>query len=191
VIGSAVSRRYATALFEVARGRGALDEVVGELEFVARLFEENEPFRRFLTHLRIPTPDKRRVLEEAFEGRLSGITLDFLRLVVDKGRTAHLPGMWEEFKRLADEERGICPVKVTSAAELDEDQLNALRTRLEELTGRRVRLSARVDPGVLGGVTVTVGDRVIDGSVKGRLDRLRGFLAGARAEARSRDEQGT
>ena len=93
-----------------------------------------------------------------------------------RGRIDHLPRVAAEFRRLDNARQGITIATATSAAPLDPDEVRALTARMEQFTGGRVELDLQVDPSLLGGLVVRVGDRLIDGSVRGRLERLRNQL---------------
>ena len=102
-------------------------------------------------------------------------------LLAQRGRLSSLPAVERQFKRLVDRERGIVPAAVSSAVPLEPAELEAIGARVRELTGSQVEITASVDPELIGGLTVRVGDRLIDASVRGRLERLRDRLvAGAR-----------
>jgi F-type H+-transporting ATPase subunit delta len=102
--------------------------------------------------------------------------MNLIGLMLRRGRIDQLPRIAAEFRRLDDARQGITVATATSAAPLTPDEQTALMGRLEQMTGGRVRLDVQVDPSLLGGLIVRVGDRLIDGSVRGRLERLRNRL---------------
>ena len=119
-------------------------------------------------------------LRDMLSDRVSPSVLNLVQLMLRRGRIEELPRVASEFRRLDDERQGIVHAAVTSAAELTQDEIRELTARLERSTGGRVALDVEVDPSLLGGLVVRVGDRMIDGSVRGRLERLRNqLLAGA------------
>jgi F-type H+-transporting ATPase subunit delta len=110
------------------------------------------------------------------KGLASDQTQNLIQLLLRRGRIEGLPRVAAEFRRLDDRRQGITHATATSAAPLTPDKVTALTERLERSTGGRVALDVQVDPSLLGGLVVRVGDRLIDGSVRGRLERLRNQL---------------
>lgn len=179
MIGQGVARRYAQALFELASERAVLEAVEADLEKVVTTIEKEPDLRKTLHHPLISVPEKTRLVEAVFGADLSGLALNFLRFVVRKKREAVLAAILDEYRRLVHAARGITDAQVVLAAPADEGRLAALREALERSTGRRVRLAVTVDPALLGGMVVQIGDRRIDGSLRGRLARLRQEIANA------------
>ncbi len=177
--GGSVARRYARALHELATARGAADETERELTWVAEKLEGEPELRRLLASPLVPVGEKKRIAVEAFSGFLSPLTLDFVLLLLDKKREAYFPAVLREFRRLVDAAANVADVELVLASPADEPFLQEFAQRLQEATGRRVRLRSSVDPGLIGGLVLRIGDRRIDGSLRGRLARLRAFIASA------------
>lgn len=171
-----LARRYAEALGSLALEQELLDKVEEELMAVRRTLLEEASFRRALENQMIDSEEKAQMIREAFAGRLSRITLNFLLLVVTKHRETYLDQMIEEFVAYANEKRGIVEVEVTTAASLTEAQAEAVAEKLSQVLGKRVRLSTREDQDLLGGVVARIGDLVMDGSVRTRLRALKESL---------------
>ena len=167
-----LARRYAQALGELAHEGGVLQEVESELISVQRALGEEQGFRRALESENVGTEEKSKLVREAFGGHLSRLTLNFLLLVISKRRESDLYDMIEEFKAYADEKRGIVEVELTTAQKLEEDQSQEISAKLSQVLGKQVRLTTREDQDLLGGIVARIGDMVMDGSVKTRLDRL-------------------
>ena len=169
---SAVST-YAGALFEAARERGELEEVLSDLgEFVAAL-RESEELRLFYYGGQVPERQKRRALDGLTEGMKTSTT-NFLKVLVDNGREEILEEVLGRYEQLVKEHLGRIDVGVTTAIELSEDQLDRLRERLGGvLEGREIILETRVDPDLIGGAVFRFGGRMMDGSIRGRLESLR------------------
>jgi F-type H+-transporting ATPase subunit delta len=176
---SSTARRYAEAAFEVAMRDGTLERWRAELDLAADVIGD----RRIVATLANPAiaGEKRAAtLGEMLGGHVSGPVLNLVQLMLRRGRIEDLPRVASEFRRLDDQRQGIVHASVTSAAELTQDEVKELTARLEQTTGGRISLEVEVDPSLLGGLVVRVGDRMIDGSVRGRLERLRNqLLAGA------------
>ncbi len=170
--GGKLPERYAEALFELASEKKVLDQVDGELQDLVGLLAQNKPFSIFLNHPGIEAENKKTALEKVLGGRVSDLTKHFLFLLIDHRRQNCLAAIQELFSELADKERGILRATVTGAAELTDDQIGRLKAKVESTTGKKVRMTAKVDPGLIGGLQLQIGDRVIDGSVATALVRL-------------------
>jgi len=168
-------RRYADAAFEIALRDGAVETWRKELDSAAEVSAETE-LGRVLANPAIPLDERVKVAEQVFAS-LSGPVRNLILLLVRRRRIEQLPRVAAEFRRLDDQRNGLTHATATSAAPLGADEIRAITARLEELTGGKVALETAVDPSLLGGVVVRVGDRLLDGSVRGRLERLRNQLA--------------
>jgi F-type H+-transporting ATPase subunit delta len=174
------ARRYAEAAFEIARRDGTLDRWADDLRLAADVAAVPE-VARVVDSPAIPFPERRRVIERLLGPRVDPAAFNLVLLLAQRGRASTLPAVAEEYRRLVRRERGIVAATVTSAVPLEPAEVEAIGARLRELTGAQVDLDRRVDPELIGGLTVRIGDRLIDSSVRGRLERLRGrIVAGAR-----------
>ena len=176
----AVDRRiegYAEALFDVARAEGLLDVVEHELYQVARVVEHNDELRTPLADQAIPSDRRQAIVEELLGGRgAANVTRSLVSFVVAAGRARDLPAIVDEFVQRAAAERDHEVAEVRSAIPLDGEQQRRLAEALSSATGKQVEVKVTVDPSVLGGLVARVGDRVIDGSVRNRLQQLRNAL---------------
>ena len=169
---SAVST-YAEALFEAARERDELEEVLEELQEFETALEESEELRLFFYGSQIPEREKRRAIDALTEG-MTLTTRNFLKVLSDNGREEIFEEILLRYEELVKEYLGKVEVAVTTAVELSEDQLDRMRERLgRSLEGREVILQTSVDPNILGGAVFRYGGRMIDSSVRGRLEGLR------------------
>ncbi|HEY7524613.1 MAG TPA: ATP synthase F1 subunit delta [Candidatus Limnocylindrales bacterium] len=169
------ARRYAEAAFEIAERDDSLDRWVEDLELAAGVAADERVARVFDD----PSlaPEKRNeVLTRLFGKRLARPALSLVRLLARRSRLDLLPAVAAEFRRLVNRRRGIVEAVVTSAAALSDSETDAVRSRVESMTGASVQLRAEVDPDLIGGLTVRVGDQLLDASVRGRLERLRDQL---------------
>lgn len=173
-----IAEVYARSLFEVAREHDALDRVRDELGEFAEALSEERNLQVFLFSPYFSSEEKkdgvRKIVSDADE-RL----VNFLELLAERHRMPALFRIKREFDSLWAEENKLLPVTVTSAVELDEGLVDEIGKRIEEQTGRTVELSANVDPDLLGGLMVRVGNMVLDATVRNRLERLRKQVAKA------------
>jgi F-type H+-transporting ATPase subunit delta len=164
---------YAQALLQVAKAEGSLDTVEDELFRVARTLEGNDNLRSALTDQAIPVDRRQGIVEDLLAGKASPVTTALVSFVVGAGRGRDLPAIIDRLVQEAAEERSETVAEVRSAIPLNEDQRTRLAAALSRATGKQVSVKVIVDPSVLGGVVSTVGDIVIDGSVRHRLDQLK------------------
>lgn len=167
---------YARAIFEVARSEGDLERVADELFRVARTFEGEHQLRQTLTDIAVPAEEKEKLLADLLRAKVSPHTLNVLKFVVGQGRARHLVEIADGLAQLAEEEFRREIAEVRSAIPLDEEQTQRLAEALGKATGKNVTVKVIVDPGVIGGILARVGDVVIDGSVRHKLEALREHL---------------
>ena len=166
------ARRYAEAAFEIAERDDSMEAWTAALAIAeGRLVEPQ--VMRLLSNPSVPTASRTDVLERIVGDDVTGAQRNLLVLMVRRGRFEQLPAVIREFRRLYRLREGIVEATVTSAAALDAAEVEALQARLEAITGKRIELSQAVDADLLGGLQVRVGDQLIDGSARGRLERLR------------------
>jgi len=168
-----VVRRYAQALFEAAGRAGQVDQVEEELRQIDQILRSSPQLMRAFQAPTIGGPRKVQLVRDIFSGRASELTVRFLCLAVRRRREGVLPRAYQEFHRLANEARGVIPVQVTAAVPLTGDEERSLAAALGRRTGKSVELRLAVDPEILGGLVVRMGDTVMDGSVRTRLRLLR------------------
>jgi F-type H+-transporting ATPase subunit delta len=171
-----VARSYAEALFELAQADDAAELYAGQLGEIVQLIESEADFRSFLETPRIELREKRQVLREVFEGKIPERLLRFLLVVVDKRRQRVLPEIAIEFNKLVDQQLGRLQVDVTVAEDPDAKARASIQKHLNTLFGVDVLPRFRADPRIIGGVVVRVGDRIMDGSIRHRLQGLRRSL---------------
>jgi F-type H+-transporting ATPase subunit delta len=167
---------YAGALFEIARAEGNLDEVEDELFRFARNLETSDELKSVLTDELVPAEKRLAIVEDLLGGKATSITAQLVALVVGTGRGRDLPAIIDRLVQRAAAAKNRTVAEVRSAVSLDADQQARLAAALANATGKEVELKVIVDPTVLGGLVATVGDTVIDGSVRTRLDQLTALL---------------
>ena len=193
---TALARVYAEAILQVAReqeaalGGDTVDEVRAELEGLGELYARNAGFRKLVTDPVIDSEERAASLERALRGRASDLVVDALGVMNRKGRLGLLPAVAEAYVEAHDRLRRRVAVRVTSAAPLTEDQRARLAAAVESAGGRTPTLRERVDPSILGGLIVQIGDRKADASVATKLHTLSAaLLARASRQIQSRQTQ--
>jgi F-type H+-transporting ATPase subunit delta len=167
-----VHRTYARALYEAARESGGVPEVRQQLsDFVASTHEVPE-LAGLLVSPKIDTRVKRAVLEDLLTGS-NPLVRNFLLLLVEKHRAGDLEEIAREFERLAASDEGRLDVELTTAFDLSDDEARTILEQIEKASGRQVDATRKVDPSLIGGIVLQVGSLRLDGSVVGRLNRLR------------------
>ena len=176
-----VAKRYAAALFGVALRDQVLDAVTADLELISRFLNEVPYLRAVLMQPLVSDERKNKVVVEAFGDRVTASSLSFLKLLIRKRREDLIPECIREFKALVAEHSGTVDAEAWTAVPMTLDQQQGLVLSLHALTGKKVRLRAEVDTDLVGGVVVRLGDTIIDGSVRGKLERLERQLLGSNA----------
>ncbi len=169
---------YARSLFEVAKEQDKLDTVHDELGEFADALNTSRELQMFLFSPYFSTKEKSEGLDKAISGA-DETFVNFLELLVEKHRMPVLFRVRAEFDKLWEEENKLLPVTVTSAVELPQSTVKQIGDRISEQTDRKVDLSADVDPDILGGIVVRVGNSVLDASIRNRLETLRKQVARA------------
>ena len=173
-----VVRRYASGLYAAASQYGVVDEFKGDLALVRRTVQENGRLSDALMGAVAPAEPKKRILRSLFDGRINAVTLTFLQVLVDHRRVDVIETIEASFRKVADERGGIVRATVSSAVPLSQEELDETRQRLSRITGAQVEIEQRLDETLIGGMVVRIGDRLIDGSVKGQLRQIAKALSG-------------
>jgi F-type H+-transporting ATPase subunit delta len=170
------ANRYAEAAFGIAGEDGTYDRWRSDLASIVELVEHTR-VGPYLISDRTPEAEKRNVIERALD--ISPLAMNLAMMLVQRGRLPLAPQILAAYDRLLDEQRGVVSAEVTTAVPLDEDGQRMVSERLRQLTGAsEIRISTNVDPSLIGGLVARVGDRLIDGSTRGRLIQLKRALAG-------------
>jgi F-type H+-transporting ATPase subunit delta len=167
---------YARALFEIARAEGTLDEVEDELFRFARAYESSDALRNALTDEMVPADRRQGIVESLLGGKATATTVQLIAMVVGSGRGRDLPEIIDRLVARASASKDLAVAEVRSAVALSDDQQQRLGAALANATGRQVNLKVVIDPSIIGGIVATVGDTVIDGSVRTRVEQLKSRL---------------
>ncbi len=167
------SAGYADAVASVARAEGNLDQVSDELFRVARAVEGSDELRMTLSDRQIPAARRQQIVEDLLGEHASETTTAMVSMIVAAGRSSDLSTIAREAVELNARDRGRSVAEVRAAVALTEDQTQRLAAALSAATGHQVEVKVIVDPSVMGGVVTTIGDEIIDGSIRNRLNQLR------------------
>jgi F-type H+-transporting ATPase subunit delta len=176
------ARRYAEAAFELADREDALDAWRDDLRNAVALVGDPS-VAGVLTSPMVPLTEREALVESLLKKRVSPTVLNLVRLLTRRSTLSLLPAIADEYQRLLNQRRGIVSAVVTSAAPLTKAEDAAIRARVATMTGTTVEVQTAVDPALIGGLTVRIGDRLIDASVRGRLERLREQLMSGTRQA--------
>jgi F-type H+-transporting ATPase subunit delta len=166
-----VARVYATALFQAATDAGTLDETRGDLHAFAGALADTASLADAIFNPQIEQAAKRRVLNELTRGG-DKLATNTLAILLDKGRISTLPAVIDEVDRMSAEASSLVDLELTTAVPVDPDMEQRIVARVETATKRSVRLHKTVDPDVIGGLVLRIGDVIIDGSVRSRIRQL-------------------
>jgi F-type H+-transporting ATPase subunit delta len=167
-----IAQVYARSLFQVAQEQGKLDVVREELGQVSETLESNHDMRLFFFSPYFSTEEKREGLRQTIEGA-DPVTMNLLDVLVENHRLPLVPRIRREYERLWRDANDLLPVTVTSAVELDDAVVTRISEEIGRQTGRKVELTRTVDPSIVGGFIVRVGNSILDSSIKNRLENLR------------------
>lgn len=166
-------------MVELGRDRGVQleDTLEKDFGFVIEQLRGNEDLHQIILHRLITPNEKFGLVKAVFGGRVSPVLIDFLRLVFEKRRERWLEEIYRQYVLYLDSIRNIAEAELVVAAGVDDVSLDELARRLQALTGMKVKLSVKEDPSLIAGAVLRLGDKVYDGSVRGRLTSLMGQMA--------------
>ncbi len=175
MIAGVIPKRYARALMDHARERSlGVEEITGELDSLAKALKPGSELAAFLTNELIPAARKTEITEQIIrKAEPSVLIANFIRLLQKRDRLIFLPEIYSEFRRLADEFEGIIRGEVVTATDLSEKVLASLKGRLSSVMGKKVFLTVRTNPGIIGGIIVKIGSLSFDGSVLAQMNTIR------------------
>ncbi len=173
MIGAQVAKKYGTALFQVAQKTGQVEDYYQDLRAIRQYVAKDDAFLSFIQAPQIPDADKAQVMKTAFFERVERVVYEFLVVLNDRRRLPYIAEIVDYFEQLYLQEIGVVQARVITAVPLVESELSAMQARLEKLTGKTVRTKTKVEPAIIGGVIVMLGNQVIDKSVRYQLLRLK------------------
>ncbi|MCL4510881.1 MAG: ATP synthase F1 subunit delta [Bacteroidetes bacterium] len=175
--GTIVAKRYAGALLDLASELKKVDEIASDMRLIHSSISDSRDLRLFFESPVIDHAKKNKVVRTLFEKKIDEVTLNFLLLLVEKGRESLVEGIAVEFTVLLDELFGIVNAQLKAPYEFDEKDRAMAHSKLEELTNKKVRVSFSLDKSLVGGFLAQIGDTVYDGSVRRQLEILKKQLS--------------
>lgn len=180
MLNKSVARRYAEAFFSIAREAERIDEFQQELQVIVDTINDVENLQEYFSHLLVPARDKKEIAGKIFSGKVSPMTLNFLMMVLDKRRQAYLEVILEEYRDMADVVNNISKADLIAAQEVPAAEVKSLAEKLSASTGKTVQLKQTVDPSLLGGIKIRIGDQIMDGTIAKKLEMLKAQLKQAK-----------
>jgi F-type H+-transporting ATPase subunit delta len=178
-VASSAAKRYAQAVFSLGKEQGTLDAWQSDLGLLANVVADRAA-ATYLSNPSVAGERKVATIEGALGDDVQPETRNLVKMLVERGRITLLPQIQEIFDDQLRAERGIAVAQVTTAERLNDAERELVREKLEAMTGQRIELALKIDPEIIGGIIVRIGDQVIDGSVRNKLEKMRARLASGR-----------
>ena len=173
MIPRGIAKRYSTALFNAAVDMNAVDDVSNDTAAFRKLLLENPSLRGFLLSPQVLTKEKKSVLENSLKGRATDLFVEFLVLLIDKKRFPHVEEIMDGYGHLYEQHKGIIEIRAITAIPLEESLREKTIRILGERLGKKIRLTEKVDPEIIGGMILILEDKIMDGSVRYDLQKLK------------------
>jgi len=170
---STIADRYANALIELGEKYNQLDMYNSDLGLISATLESHKDLTKFLEHPTIPIGDKKEIIENIFKEAVSSNILNTIKLLLDRNRMFVFPSIASHYTELLNKKRNITIAEVFTAIVIDEEIKNRVKSQLEKLFNKNITLEHKIQPDIIAGMVVKVGDRVIDGSIKARLENMK------------------
>ena len=173
---SQIASTYAQALYDLAKEENLTQEILQQMDVLQTSFGAEPEFLRLMTAANISKEERCQILDDMFRDKVQPYVLNFMKILTEKGYMRHFGSCAAAYREAYNQDHGILPVKAVTAVEMTEDQKLRLTKKLEQITGKTVDLSCRVDPAVLGGVRLDYSGMRVDGTVQSRLDAVSKLL---------------
>lgn len=171
-----LDRRYALALYQVGEKNGKVEEYLNNLREICQLIDEDRNFQEVIKHPQISTIKKKETFTNIFKGKIDDELLSFLLILIDKDRIKYLREKLNEMEKIHLQKNNTLVANIKTAVPLLEDEVKALKQKLESQYNKNIIMTTEIDKSILGGVYVRVGNDVIDGTVKSRLDEMKDII---------------
>lgn len=169
-------KQFGTALYELAREENRQDEVLNGINAVLDTFKENPQYLKLLSNPAIPKGERVALIEKAFGENIVRHAISFIKILCEKGQLNSLSACAKVFTQLLYSEKGILPVTVTSAVALSKEQQQRLEKKLSDTTGKTIQLALKQDESLIAGISLSYDGKLLDGSIKQRLDKMKAAL---------------
>ena len=171
-----VATTYGQAMYDLARDEGLAKDLLAELTALNESLSAEPAFLQLLSTPNIPKEERVRILDDSFRGKLHPYVLNFLKVLTEKGYMKHFSGCCQMYKQQYNLDNGIVPVTAYTAVPLSDELRSKLTAKLSTVTGKTIELDCRIDPETLGGVRLDFDGKQVDGTVRRRLEDIRGLL---------------
>ncbi len=169
-----VANRYSQALFEVGLEYNKLDKLLNDLEVFSELFTKNKEFKIVMETSAVSRDEKKSIIEElAKKFDFNPLTVNFFKLLIDKNKIKFITTITEVFRKKYREHAGIADYEIVSAIDLDAKIINEIKKKLEEKTGKKIELTTKVEPEIIGGLIIKTEGLIYDGSLKSHLLKIK------------------
>ncbi len=172
-----VARRYARALFDLAVEKNILQQIEADLTGIRQVLAESKELQTFLQHPQTDAAVKKDKIKSIFSGKVSEYVLSLMLLLIDRRRESILSEVADEFVGMSNRANNVVDAEIVSAVPLDEQELLGIAERFGKKINKTLRMKNDVDPAIVGGLVIRIGDRIYDGSIKGKLARFKQSLA--------------
>ena len=172
MIQNEIAKKYSEALFSLAEEKDEFIKFKNDLNSIKEAFTEHKEFKNVLFHPRIKIEEKKRIFKRIFKEKISQEIYNFIQLLIDKRRIFYIKAIINQFNDLVNDRKKILEIEVVSAIELEENMKNRLKDKLEKGMNYEVVLNNTVNPEILGGLVLKIGDKIIDGSIQYKLNTL-------------------
>lgn len=170
---SIIAEKYAIAMIQLGEKLNLLDDIHNDLYLIKNTVLSSEDLKKFAEHPLISAPDKKDVLDNIFKSNINPVTLNMIRLLADNNRLFLLSVIADYYNKLLCDMRNIDTAQVITAVPIDENTINRVRERLESLFNKQIKVETQVDDGIIAGMIVKIKDKIIDGSIKTKLENMK------------------
>jgi len=170
---SIVSNKYAMAMIEIAEKNGILDEINTNLALIKEIVNSNSELKEFLGHPLIKNEDKKEVLEKIFKEEVCAYSMNLVKLLADRKRLIILPFIFDYYNKILCKIRNMGTAQVITAVQIDEAMINRVKEKLEKMFSRQIKIKSMVDKEIIAGMVIKIDDKVIDGSIRNKLEEMK------------------